>query len=134
MPNRNTVQKQLIRDILIANQYKHLSADEIYDLAREQKPTISKGTIYRNLNMLVRNDEISEIENPDGSNKYEIMKNPHYHCYCTECGKIFDSKLQINTEWEKTLDVDEGFLLNKYELRLFGICKDCQKKKKYNNV
>ena len=49
--SRNTQQRNLIRELL-DNNYDHLTADEIYEIIRKKNPTISRGTVYRNLNVL----------------------------------------------------------------------------------
>ena len=56
---RNTKQKDLILKI-INNSCSHPNTNEIYELAREEIPNISLGTVYRNLNRLVDLNQIVE--------------------------------------------------------------------------
>lgn len=59
--SRNTSQRQLVRDLLEGN-FSHPTADEIYELARKANPSISRGTVYRNLNLLADSGEISSVK------------------------------------------------------------------------
>ena len=44
----------------------HPSADTVYALVRKEQPTISLGTVYRNLNLLVREGMLQKISFPYG--------------------------------------------------------------------
>ena len=37
----------------VSEMKKHVSVNEVYDLIKERYPTIGKGTVYRNLDILV---------------------------------------------------------------------------------
>ena len=50
-----TRQRQLIFDLIMAAP-EHRTAEEIYDLARAEMPSLARGTVYRNLGLLVRED------------------------------------------------------------------------------
>ena len=52
MDRRNTIQKELV--LKAVNELKrHVTADEVYDFIKKDYPTIGKGTVYRNLGVLV---------------------------------------------------------------------------------
>ena len=48
---RNTRQRKLVLDA-VRQSYNHPTADEIYNAVRAQDDKISRGTVYRNLNLL----------------------------------------------------------------------------------
>ena len=48
---RNTRQRKLVLDA-VRQSYNHPTADEIYNVVRAQDDKISRGTVYRNLNLL----------------------------------------------------------------------------------
>lgn len=56
---RNTKQRKLILEVVQAHQ-DHPSADQIYAEVRKLDPKISRGTVYRNLNLLADNGEIRQ--------------------------------------------------------------------------
>ena len=48
----NTKQSKMVFDILLENKDRHLTADEIFFLAKLQMPTIAMATVYNNLNAM----------------------------------------------------------------------------------
>ena len=49
---RNTIQKVLVRNT-VYEMRRHVTANEVYEFIKEAYPTIGKGTVYRNLDILV---------------------------------------------------------------------------------
>ena len=49
---RNTIQKDLVRNA-VHEMRRHVTANEVYEFIKEAYPTIGKGTVYRNLDILV---------------------------------------------------------------------------------
>ena len=49
---RNTIQKDLVRNA-VYEMRRHVTANEVYEFIKEAYPTIGKGTVYRNLDILV---------------------------------------------------------------------------------
>lgn len=46
-----TTQRRVILDVILENQGKHLSPEEIYDSVRDKYPEIGLATIYRTLQL-----------------------------------------------------------------------------------
>lgn len=69
---RSTIQKDLVRNA-VSEMKKHVAANEVYDFIRERYPTIGKGTVYRNLDILVEKGELKKIEVPDGPNRFDFI-------------------------------------------------------------
>ena len=58
---RNTIQKDLVRNA-VYEMKRHVTANEVYEFIKESYPTIGKGTVYRNLDILVVDmDEIPDL-------------------------------------------------------------------------
>ena len=53
-------------------------------------PTIGKGTVYRNLDILVDEGSLRKVEVPDGANRFDFSLKNHYHVRCTKCGEVSD--------------------------------------------
>ena len=49
---RNTIQKDLVRNT-VYEMRRHVTANEVYEFVKEFCPTIGKGIVYRNLDILV---------------------------------------------------------------------------------
>ena len=49
---RNTIQKDLVRKT-VYEMRRHVTANEVYEFIKEAYPTIGKGTVYRNLDIIL---------------------------------------------------------------------------------
>ena len=58
---------------------RHVTANEVYESIKEAYPTIGKGTVYRNLDILVEEGALRKVEVPDGPNRYDFTLKNHYH-------------------------------------------------------
>lgn len=114
---RNTKQRRLILNI-INDSYEHLTAEEIYIKSKSIISNISLGTIYRNLNNLVSENEIIRLK-IDNIDRFDAKRCKHHHFICIKCKKIIDvntNDLQINIGNNKVID---------YDIKFTGICEDC---------
>ena len=124
---RNTIQRQIIRDAL--NGFKtHPSVDEIYSAIQKIHPTISKSTVYRNLNQLSKDGEIMQIAVTDDVARYDGCCDPHYHCSCKVCGSISDVDMEYVEGIDQKVSSDYGFNVEKHDIIFVGTCKDCTDK------
>ncbi len=120
---RTSAQRDLVLKI-VNNNFNHLSAIEIYDIAKKIIKNISLGTVYRNINQLCDNNLIKRIKCSDNIDRFDNVKKSHSHFICNKCGKIEDI-------FENLFVKDAEFQNNKiteYDLVLKGICSECQKK------
>ena len=93
---RNTRQKELVLDI-VNNSCEHLTAYQIYDIARKTIDNISLGTVYRILKELSENDKIIKISDKKiNMDRYDNKKCRHNHFICDCCHKIIDIFEDVN--------------------------------------
>lgn len=126
--NRNTPQKQLIHNLINQNQ-NHPTADEVYELARQLNPTISRGTVYRNLNFLSETNEIRRLTMPTGPDHYDFRAGDHYHFLCRRCNKVFDTPLVYDSELNTVTPNMPGFKAEGHQLIIVGLCPACNSDK-----
>lgn len=93
---RNTRQRKLVLDA-VRQSYNHPTADEIYNVVRAQDDKISRGTVYRNLNLLADAGEILSIKTPGGS-RFDRTIEPHAHIICTSCSRVIDVPLPFDAQ------------------------------------
>ena len=79
----------------IKESYTHLTAEEIYLALKANNSTASKGTVYRNLSVLVENGLIVKLPIENGPDKYDYIHEPHHHAVCKNCGKVYDFNYKI---------------------------------------
>lgn len=114
---------------LLRSTRSHPSADWLYENLRKEFPSISLGTVYRNLAKLEDNGDILKIRTASNKEHFDGFIHRHYHFVCNECENIYDVDLDgveciINQAAEKlNADIDD------YSLIFYGICKNCSSKK-----
>ena len=113
-----TRQRQLIYNIITAAP-EHRTAEEIYDLARAEMPSLARGTVYRNLGLLVQEGQIRKLEMPDAPARYDRERQPHPHLICQRCGRVEDLVLD-------PLAKAHGLTITGYDLKLYHICPACR--------
>ena len=124
--NRNTKQRDAILDFL-RGATSHPTADQVYDGVRKVIPNISKGTVYRNLNILRETGQISELNLSGTVSRFEGRKDNHYHFRCEKCGRVFDLDEPVNKELDDKIARNTGFTVSYHQLEFRGLCKECKK-------
>ncbi|OQB99915.1 MAG: Peroxide-responsive repressor PerR [Firmicutes bacterium ADurb.Bin099] len=128
---RNTVQREIILQTVLGMD-NHPSADEVYAKLRPENPSISRATVYRNLELLARQGKILHIQTPRGADCFDFNTDEHHHLRCEVCRRVYD----INISDIPKIDYDkidpEGFIINGYNISFYGICPECQKNERSN--
>ena len=125
MIRRDTKQREAILNVL-RQADSHPTADWVYDEVRKVIPNISKGTVYRNLEVLREMRVISKINLNGTVSRYEGRQINHYHFRCEKCGQVFDLDEPVNSELNKRVAQKTGFKVSHHQLEFRGVCKDCQ--------
>ena len=86
---RNTIQKDLVRNAVYEMRI-HVTANEVYKFIKEAYPTIGKGTVYRNLDILVEEGALRKVEVQAGPHRFDFTLKNHYYVRCIKCGEVFD--------------------------------------------
>ena len=122
---RDTAQRREILTFLRSKR-QHYSAAQIYDAVREKIPSISLGTVYRNLGHLLEDGEIISVETSDKCVYYDGFIKDHAHFVCGECKNIYDFPLKN----ESAKDViDAGFSIESERVVYYGKCPSCRSQK-----
>jgi Fe2+ or Zn2+ uptake regulation protein len=124
--NRLTPQRRAILRI-IRQHAGHLSADEIYDLARREVPRLSLSTVYRTLEFLKELDLVSELQLAGDHSRYEAQSHEHQHLVCLSCGKVVEFQCGHCAAVHQNLASEHGFSITSARVELFGYCEECAK-------
>ncbi len=124
--NRVTPQRRAILAI-IEEQGGHLSADEIYHLARREVPRLSLSTVYRTLELLKDLDLVSELHLAGDHYRYEAQSGEHQHLVCLSCGQVVEFECAHWAQMHQKLADEHGFKITGSRVELFGYCGDCSK-------
>lgn len=121
---KQTIQKQRIEKELKLRK-DHPTAEMIYESLKEDLPSLSLATVYRNLNGLVKEGRALPLK-VGKENHFDGDVSDHQHCICKGCGKIIDSfNKEITEEMMKLLKV-KGF--RPTNVIFEGHCQECSKK------
>lgn len=125
MERRNTIQKDLVLKT-VQELKRHLTADEVYEFIKKEHPTIGRGTVYRNLKILVEEGAIRKVEVPDGSDRFDFTLKDHYHVKCVKCGDIFDVDMEQLPDLKTKIRDTHGMEFLGYDIFFKGICPACR--------
>lgn len=125
MVKRNTIQYNLVLESVNKLQC-HATAEEIYNEIVKNYPTISRGTVYRNLQRLCETGEIRKREIPGGADRFDHLCHDHYHVRCIKCGGVFDVDMEYISDLQKSIRDAQGFSFTGHEIVFKGICPKCK--------
>lgn len=107
--------------------HDHFCADDLAaDLAVGQNH-VSRGTVYRTLDLMVESGFVSKIRDSDVHAHYEhTYGHPrHDHLICNKCGRFIEFTNAAVPEEISRVCAEHHFEQNHYRLVVFGICSDC---------
>ena len=109
----------------------HPTADEIYESVRKRLPSISLGTVYRNLDILASCGMIKKLDPGRTQMRFDGNLSEHHHLTCMRCGRIEDLSFEVSNDPLENLKKLLGNL-TKYgifghKLEFIGLCSSCLK-------
>ena len=122
--NRMTKQRRIVFEEL-KKLTSHPTAEQLYLIVMKRLPKISLGTVYRNLDLLSKNNEIRKLDIDKDKARYDAEKKEHYHVRCIRCGKIGDIFNMPKTRIEKEVSKLTDFTIVDYTPEFKGICPEC---------
>lgn len=119
-----TRQREVVLQV-IRDEPEHLTANEVFDKAKQLLPSISFATVYNSLRYLKEAGYIAEISFGSGASRFDSMTSRHDHAICTKCGKLVDMELDLPAELVARAAEFSRFQPESLELTLRGLCPDC---------
>jgi len=123
MNERNTVQKSLVLEA--AMQLDHPTAEEIFAHITGEHPAVSKGTVYRNLKLLVEQQKLRRVEVPDAADHFDHTLSNHYHIRCKTCGRVSDAALPFQHDLILRIGNTQGYRIDEHDIVFKGVCPVC---------
>ncbi len=104
---------------------EHLSADEVWARVRQRMPQISRATVYRNLQKLVRQGALTLVHLGKRAVCFDVTLHPHDHFVCRVCGAVQDVPAD---EAGGTLPaaLPQGSLVQGRSVTWYGVCVQCR--------
>ncbi len=124
---RYTQQRQAVWDELCTTD-EHRDAEEIYLALRNSGFNVSRATVYRTIDVLVKNNMVRKLELGDGRARYENKMDTthHDHLICVQCGKIEEFMDDVIEARQDKIVEKFGYKLIRHIHQLFVICDACR--------
>ena len=123
-----TAQRELILETFLSSR-GHISAEELFQKAREKQPHVGFATVYRTLKHLSQCGLARELDFGDGRVQYEseFNRQHHDHMICTSCGTYIEFLNPQIEELQEQVSRKHGFKITSHRMQLYGLCQKCQK-------
>ncbi len=121
-----TLQRRAVVDALW-NRHDHPTADELFADLQVRLPGISRPTVYRVLNSLVRMGIARKVCHPGAAARFETRVSRHHHLVCVRCDKVVDFEPSSRLKVSLPDASRHGFRLDDYSIHFRGVCADCMK-------
>lgn len=109
----------------LQNTTAHPTAEMLYQWLKPDNPSLSLGTVYRNLNLLAEEGMIARFTSY--VERYDANTVPHAHFLCRNCGRMYDIEIPYDETLNAQAAVTSGHRIEGHELLFTGICADCIK-------
>lgn len=121
-----TVPRLRILELFQMGEHKHLTAEEVYRILRDERIEVGMATVYRVLMQFVGAGILLRVHFETTTTVFELNEGTHHdHLVCTACGKMEEF---IDEEIER-LQIEiarvRGFTIKEHSLSMYGTCAAC---------
>ena len=124
-----TSQRRAILDIILKNEGKHMSTEEVFLEVKKVYPEIGLATVYRTMLLLEEMQVLLRHNFDDGRNRYEYNHpeedHHHHHLICKKCGKVFEVEEDLLEELEIKIEQKYKFKVMDHKVQFMGYCSEC---------
>lgn len=120
---RNTIQRKIVLEA-VRQLGNHPSSEEVFAFINQSHPTISRSTVYRNINLLCEQGKLLKIKVPGYADHADHSLHNHRHMFCNRCKKVFDIEIETPDLLSMIKD-SNGCYINECSIMFFGLCPDC---------
>lgn len=120
-----TVQRRLILRELVTRE-DHPSADMIFDSVKSKLPGLSRTTVYRVLDTLVRLGAARKVSHAGAVVRFDPNTQRHHHLVCETCGRLVDLEPELVGTIPLPDTSHSGFTIKDFSVNYSGICQVCR--------
>ena len=117
------------RDLIyqtVCNHPIHPTADEVFQLVKQELPQIGIATVYRNLGSLSQQHILRRYRGEDGVDRFDASTHEHPHFHCTICQKLYDYPMENFDQLKSILLGKSKFIETGIDVTVKGVCDRCQ--------
>jgi Fur family ferric uptake transcriptional regulator len=120
---RSTRQRLAVRRALEVTRTPMRAQDIHLAAAAAGAPGIGLATVYRALKALLASGEVTTVELPGDTPRYELAHRHHHHHFsCRACGRVFEVD---GCPGDLSTLAPAGFAVDDHEVVLYGRCAGC---------
>ena len=118
----------LVREIF--STHYHFEADELLFKMKEKAVKISRATVYRTLELLVKSGMVRRVHLGEEHYHYEhVTGNSHHdHLICTTCGNVIEFHDEQLEQRQREICERKRFTPTFHNLQILGVCDTCRRK------
>jgi Fur family ferric uptake transcriptional regulator len=118
----------LVREIFSI--HYHFEADELLFKMKEKSVKISRATVYRTLELLVKSGMVRRVHLGEDHYHYEhVTGNSHHdHLICTACGGVIEFHDEVLEQRQRDICEKKKFTPTFHNLQILGVCDGCKRK------
>ena len=118
----------LVREIFSI--HYHFEADELLFKMKEKNVKISRATVYRTLELLVKSGLVRRVHLGEDHYHYEhVTGNSHHdHLICTTCGSVIEFHDEVLEKRQIEICEKKRFTPTFHNLQILGVCDKCRRK------
>jgi Fur family ferric uptake transcriptional regulator len=118
----------LVREIF-ATHY-HFEADELLFKMKQKNVKISRATVYRTLELLVKSGMVRRVHLGEDHYHYEHVTGDshHDHLICTTCGNVIEFNDPQLEARQREICARKKFTPTFHNLQILGVCDACHRK------
>jgi Fur family ferric uptake transcriptional regulator len=124
-----TPQRRATLDVILQNEGKHMSTEEVYLEVKKVCPEIGLATVYRTMLLLEEMNILVKHNFDDGRNRYELNHpeedHRHHHLICKKCGRVLEVEEDLMEELEQRVQEKYKFVVEDHSVQFSGYCSDC---------
>lgn len=118
----------LVREIF--STHYHFEADELLFKMKEKSLKISRATVYRTLELLVKSGMVRRVRLGEDHYHYEhVTGNSHHdHLVCTTCGGVIEFHDEELERLQLAICRKKKFTPTYHNLQILGLCDACNRR------
>ncbi|MBN1698981.1 MAG: transcriptional repressor [Spirochaetales bacterium] len=113
---------------LLRSTASHPTADWLYGRLKDEFPHLSLGTVYRNLNILIRQGLVKKIDFGSTFDRFDANIDRHYHFVCERCGTVIDLAIPFDEGLNERVASVTPFTVTRHRIEFYGMCDQCKEK------
>ncbi len=123
-----TERSALVREIFSI--HYHFEADELLFKMKQKGLKISRATVYRTLELLVKSGMVRRVHLGEEHYHYEhVTGNSHHdHLICTTCGGVIEFHDELLEQRQRDICEKKKFTPTFHNLQILGVCDSCTRK------